>query len=95
MPEYLLLFRKPPTDQQRLCRRAGGEGCGRAAELSASYFADGVWHLEQQDAEHATPSLFDALETAAPPPDKPAVEFYRDGSLGPTPEPKRKEPIWP
>jgi hypothetical protein len=69
--------------------------CGRAAELSASYFADGVWHLEQQDAEHATPSLFDALETAAPPPDKPAVEFYRDGSLGPTPEPKRKEPIWP
>lgn len=42
-----------PLRAVRLGRR------GRAAELSPSYFADGVWHLRRSDSAAASPMLFD------------------------------------
>ena len=40
---------------------------GRGVELSPGYYADGVWHLQHQDAKRSSPTLFDAVEAEETP----------------------------
>lgn len=39
---------------------------GRGVELNRGYWADGVYHLRAQDAERATPTLFDLINISEP-----------------------------